>query len=280
MNRPELAAFLRRGRARLTPADVGLAEGARRRTPGLRREEVARLAGMSADYYARLEQGRAPRPSRHMLAALARALRLPAADRDRLFLLSGEEPPREHRDSGHIRPGLLLVLDRLHDTPAQVVDDLGGVLARNTMADALLGDLSGLPPARRNVLRLLFTDDATRALFPARDRERLARGHVARLRAALADRPDDPRPAALAAEMRAADALFTRLWDEAGSAEQGPDAVRVLHPVVGELALDREELSGAGHDQRLIVYSAPPGGDAYERLRLLRVVGLQDLTTA
>ncbi|MYS24589.1 Helix-turn-helix domain-containing protein [Streptomyces sp. DvalAA-14] len=278
MNRPELADFLRRCRIRLTPADVGLAEGARRRTPGLRREEVAQLAGMSVDYYTRLEQGRGSRPSRQMLSAIARALRLSADERDHLFHLSGEEPPRETGAGGHIRPGLLLVLDRLHDTPAQVVTDFGDVLAQNTMAAALFGDISARPPRARNMIRRMFTDPEALTLFPPGDHERLARNHVAGLRAVLAARPDDPRPAALVAELRSDSALFTRLWEEHRVAVRRSDVKTLLHPVVGELVLDCEVLLSAGHDQRLIIHSARPGTESYERLRLLRVVGLQDLT--
>jgi transcriptional regulator with XRE-family HTH domain len=278
VNRPELADFLRRCRARLAPADVGLAEGARRRTPGLRREEVAQLAGMSVDYYTRLEQARGSRPSRQMLTALARALRLTADERDHLFHLSDEEPPREAGGSGHVRPGLLLVLDRLHDTPAQVVSDFGDVLAQNTMAAALLGDVSARPPRMRNMVRRMFTDPEAGSLFAAEDHDRLARNHVANLRAVLAARPDDPRPAALAAELRAASPLFARLWAEHEVAVRRSDVKRIVHPVVGELELDCEVLLSAGHDQRLVIHSARPGTESYERLRLLRVVGLQNLT--
>ncbi|MFC4032034.1 helix-turn-helix transcriptional regulator [Streptomyces polygonati] len=279
MNRSELADFLRRCRVRLSPGDVGLAEGARRRTPGLRREEVAQLAGMSVDYYTRLEQGRGSRPSRQMLTAIARALRLSADERDHLFHLSGEEPPRETGAGGHVRPGLLLVLDRLYDTPAQVITDFGDVIAQNTMAAAVFGDISARPPRARNIIRRLFTDPGAPELFPAEDRGTLARNHVAGLRAVVAARPDDPRPAALVAELRAVSPLFARLWEDHEVAVRRFDVKRVLHPVVGELVLDCEVLLSAGHDQRLIVHSARPGTESYDRLRLLQVVGLQDLTT-
>lgn len=286
MDRTELADFLRRSRARLTPADVGLTGGARRRTPGLRREEVAQLAGMSADYYTRLEQARGPRPSRQMLAALARALRLTEDERDHLFHLAGEEPSPAHRRgdpsydraAAHVRPALLLVLDRLHDTPAQVMSDFGDVLAQNALAAALVGDVSSGPPGQRNIVRRWFTDPAARELFPAEDRDGLARGQVANLRAVLAARPDDPRPAALVAELRASSAEFARLWETHEVAVRRSSSKRFQHPVVGLLELDCEVLLSAEHDQRLIVYSARPGTDSYERLRLLRVVGLQDLT--
>ena len=169
VNRPELADFLRRGRARLNPSDVGLTPGARRRTPGLRREEVAQLAGMSVDYYTRLEQSRGPRPSRQMLTALARALRLADVEQDHLFHLAGEEPPRRETASAHVRPGLLLILDRLHDTPAQVVNDCGEVLAQNAMARALVGDVMSRPRRERNLTRLFFLDPSARTLFPEED---------------------------------------------------------------------------------------------------------------
>jgi hypothetical protein len=235
---------------------------------------------MSVDYYTRLEQARGSRPSRQMLTALARALRLTADERDHLFHLSDEEPPREAGGSGHVRPGLLLVLDRLHDTPAQVVSDFGDVLAQNTMAAALLGDVSARPPRMRNMVRRMFTDPEAASLFAAEDHDRLARNHVANLRAVLAARPDDPRPAALVAELLADSPLFARLWAEHRVALQRSDVKRFRHPVVGELELDCEVLLSPDHDQRLIVYSARPGSDSYERLRLLRVVGLQDLSAS
>lgn len=184
MNRAELADFLRRSRARLAPSDVGLTAGPRRRTPGLRREEVAQLTGMSTDYYTRLEQRRGSHPSRQMLTALARALRLNDAERDHLFHLAGEEPPRPGRSSGHVRPGLLLILDRLHDLPASVISDWGEMLAQNTMSVALTGDHTG-----RNVIRDWFTNPATRPMFPPENHETHARAHVASLRAVAAPAP-------------------------------------------------------------------------------------------
>lgn len=278
MNRAELADFLRRGRARLDPSDVGLTAGARRRTPGLRREEVAALAGMSVDYYARLEQSRGPRPSRQMLTALARALRLTDDERDHLFHLGGEEPPRRETASGHVRPGLLLILDRLHDTPAQLVTDCGEVLAQNTMAKALVGDVMSRPPRDHNLARLFFLDPTARALFPDEDRAAHARGHVASLRAVAAARPDDPEPAALVAELRASSEEFASLWDEHQVSQRDRATKRFLHPLVGLLELDCEVMLSHQHHQLLIVHTARPGTETYERLQLLRVVGLQDMS--
>ncbi|MEU8988588.1 helix-turn-helix transcriptional regulator [Streptomyces sp. NPDC048558] len=278
MNRAELADFLRRGRARLTPSDVGLTPGTRRRTPGLRREEVAQLAGMSVDYYTRLEQSRGPRPSRQMLTALARALRLTAVESDHLFHLADEEPPRRETTSAHVRPGLLLILDRLHDTPAQVVNDCGEVLAQNAMARALIGDVMSRPRRERNLARLYFLDPAARSLFPQEDRADHARAHVATLRAVAAARPDDPEPAALVAELRSSSEEFARLWEEHEVSQRNRATKRFLHPVVGLLELDCEVMVSHEHHHLLVVHSARPGTEAYERLQLLRVVGLQDMS--
>ncbi|MGW4641016.1 helix-turn-helix transcriptional regulator [Sphaerisporangium sp. NPDC004334] len=278
MDRPELADFLRHCRTRLTPAAVGLPHGARRRTPGLRREEVAQLAGMSTDHYTRLEQGRGSRPSRQMLAAVARALRLARDERDHLFHLAGEEPPRDRPTTEHVRPGLLLVLDRLTDTPAQVVNDRGDILAQNAMAKALHGDASARPEAERNIVWRYFTDPSARELFPAEDHGRAARVAVADLRATLARRPDDARLAGLVRGLRARSEEFAALWDAHDVAVRRSDVKRFLHAVVGPLELDCEVLLSPEHDQRLVVYTARPGSESHERLELLRVVGLQDLT--
>jgi transcriptional regulator with XRE-family HTH domain len=272
VNRIELADFLRRSRSRLNPSDVGLAAGPRRRTPGLRREEVAQLAGMSTDYYTRLEQRRGSHPSRQMLTALARALRLTDVERDHLFHLAGEEPPRSGASSGHVRPGLLMILDRLHDLPASVFSDWGEVLAQNAMAVALTGDYQG-----QNLIRRWFTDPTARLIAPPEHRDAHARAHVASLRAVTAARPDDPGPAALVAELRAASREFEELWAAHEVVVDRPSPKRFVHPVVGVLDLDCEVLLGDGHDQQLIVHSARPGTETYERLELLRVIGLQDL---
>ncbi|MGW2957853.1 helix-turn-helix transcriptional regulator [Streptomyces sp. NPDC001220] len=278
MNRPELADFLRHARTRLDPADVGLAPGARRRTPGLRREEVASLAGMSADYYTRLEQSRGPRPSRQMLTAMARALRLTEDERDHLFHLAGEEPPRREATSTHVRPGLLLVLDRLHDTPALVTTDYGEVLAQNALSRALSGDVLARPPRERNLLRRYFLDPSARDLFPPEDRPAHTRDHVAGLRAVAAGRPADPVPAALVAELLAGSDEFARLWAEHEVSVRRATTKRFLHPTVGLLELDCEVLLNADTHQQLVIHTARPGTDSHERLQLLRVVGLQDMT--
>jgi transcriptional regulator with XRE-family HTH domain len=273
VDRTELADFLRRARTRLAPSDVGLSAGPRRRTAGLRREEVAQLTGMSTDYYTRLEQRRGSHPSRQMLTALARALRLTDVERDHLFHLAGQEPPRPGGSSGHVRPGLLLILDRLHDLPASVLSDWGQMLAQNTMSVALIGDRTGT-----NMIRRWFMVPGARDLSPPENQEHHARAHVASLRAVTAARPDDPGPAALVAELRAASQEFEVLWESHDVVVRRPSPKRFLHPVVGVLDLDCEVLLSDGDGQQLVVHSARPGTQTYQRLELLRVVGLQDLT--
>ncbi|WP_051945629.1 helix-turn-helix transcriptional regulator [Streptacidiphilus rugosus] len=277
MNRPGLADFLRRSRTRLSPADLGLPDGARRRTPGLRREEVAAQAGMSVDYYTRLEQQRGPRPSAQLLGALARALRLSADERDHLFHLAGQQPPARHSVADHVRPGLLLILDRLWDTPAQVISDLGDILVQNAMAKALWGDSAARSAASRNIVLRWFTEPESRALIPQEDHERLGRSHVAHLRAVAAARPEDRRAARLVERLLASSAEFAMLWAEHDVAQRRSDVKRIQHPVVGELELACEVLVNDGGEQRLLVYTAVAGSVSAERLELLRVVGLQDL---
>lgn len=274
MDRAELADFLRRARERLAPADAGLPPRTRARTPGLRREDVAALAGISVDYYARLEQARGPRPSEQVLAALARALRLTADEGGHLFRLAGQRPRAVFRPSDHVRPGLLLVLDRLYDVPAQVSTDFGLVLARNPMAEALWGAGNG-PGVGGNILWWQFTHPEGTGLLPPEDRDRQARVHVANLRAVLAERPDDQRVVDLVRELRAASARFARLWDRHDVAVLRASRKVFIHPVVGRLELDCETLLTDPGDQRLVVFTARPGTESHDKLALLRVVGAE-----
>ena len=161
LNRSELATFLRTRRNRLRPADVGLRGGGRRRTPGLRRQEVAELAGISVDYYIRLEQARGPHPSRQVLTALGRALVLTADEREYLFRLAGESPPPAAVPSRQISPGIRNLLDSMPETPAYVVDAKYDVLAWNSLAAHFIGDLSGVPEPDLNMIRWMFRLPAT-----------------------------------------------------------------------------------------------------------------------
>jgi transcriptional regulator with XRE-family HTH domain len=277
VNREPLADFLRRRREALQPEDVGLPRGARRRTGGLRREEVATLASMSTDYYTRLEQQRGPQPSPSMLAAISRALRLSLTERDHLYRLAGHVPPRSDMRSDHVSPGVHRVLDRL-DTPALVTNDLGEVLAQNLLAVALLGDESRFKPEDPNRSRFYrwFTDPRERDLHPVRDHETYSRSFVAVLRLAAGRRPQDPRGRALIDRLLAISPEFAALWagHEVGW-RPGPDRKTFLHPEVGRMELDCESLFAENDSQILLVYTATPGTESAERLRLLGVLGSQ-----
>lgn len=279
VDRAELADFLRRRRAVLQPEDVGLHPGPRRRTPGLRREDVAALAGMSTDYYARLEQQRGPQPSESMLAAIARAMRLSQDERDHLFLLAGHTAPPRHRRSEHVSPTLLHVLDRL-DTPAQVVDDLGRSLAQNPMAVALNGDHARLTGHARSICFRWFTDPAERAGYPEADRDHHARVFVAGLRAAMARTPEDPEVRELVAALHRRSPEFTAIWDEHDVSVRMDSAKRKIHPTVGPITLDCQQLTCEGEGQFLLVYTATPGSEDRDKLDLLRVIGDQHFAPA
>ncbi|MFE5872485.1 helix-turn-helix transcriptional regulator [Streptomyces roseifaciens] len=273
IDRSGLADFLRRSRDRVRPQDVGLPAGPRRRTPGLRREEVAQLAGMSADYYIRLEQARGPQPSPEMLAALARALRLSADERDHLHLLAGRRPPAGRTAGDHVGPGLLHLLDRLPATPVQVLGDLGDVLAQNAMAEALLGGVCTVSEHGRNVVWRWFTDPAQRAAYPAGEHDYYGRLHVADLRAAVGRRAGDPAATRLVERLRDASEEFASLWELHEVAVRRATRMRVLHPLIGPVDLDCQMLLAPEGDQRVILYTPPAGSDTAERLALLKVVG-------
>ncbi|WP_406284920.1 helix-turn-helix transcriptional regulator [Embleya sp. NBC_00896] len=268
--RSDLADFLRRSRARIGPEDAGLPAGPRRRTPGLRREEVAQLAGMSADYYIRLEQARGPQPSTQMLAALARALRLSDDELDHLYLLAGHRPPAARNRGDEVAPALLHLLDQLDATPAQVLNDLGDVLAQNAMAQALLGGVCTVSEHGRNVAWRWFGDTRPRAAYPAEEHDYYSRLHVADLRAAAAHRPNDAAVTHLVARLRAASDEFAELWDRHEVAVRRHSRMRVLHGVLGPVDLDSQVLLTPEGNQRLILLTPPPGSDLTERLAALR----------
>src|SRR3954471_12138395 len=191
MQRDDLADFLRRRRLAIQPADAGFADGPRRRTAGLRREEVAMLAGMSTDYVVRLEQGRSAQPSAQLLSALARALRLSDDERDHLFHLAGHQPPPSVGAEAHARAGLLRILDLLAGSPAHVMSDLGETLAQNRLSTLLLGDQTGFRHDERFHAYRWFTDPTMRERHHADDVEHHSRVVVADLRATAARRHGD-----------------------------------------------------------------------------------------
>lgn len=281
MDRSELAGFCQTRRAALRPSDVGLPVGQRRRTPGLRREEVARLAGMSVDYYTRLEQGRGPRPSTAVLDALARALRLDTDQRAHLFHLAGQAPPPAGAAAREVSPGVLHLLERLDDTAGFVLDASYDVLAWNPLAAALIADFSAWPAAERNLIWQTFCSTAGSGggHYSTEQWEAFARGCVADLRASAARYPDAAAIGSLVARLREASETFARWWDEHPVAERRSMTKRIDHPLVGPIDLDCEVLLVAERDQRIILYTAEPGSSSHQALQLLGVVGTQDLAS-
>ncbi|MET9684966.1 helix-turn-helix transcriptional regulator [Streptomyces coeruleorubidus] len=278
MQRDQLADFLRRRREAMRPADVGIADGPRRRTSGLRREEVATLAGMSVDYVVRLEQGRSSQPSVQLLGALARALRLSDDERDHLFHLAGHQPPPADGVARMARAGLIRMLDLLGDTPALVLSDLGEVLAQNRAALLLTGDHTGFSGDRRYAVYRWFTDPAARAVTPPGEQERYARQLVADLRAAAGRRTGDSTVAGLVDRLQAESADFRRIWAEHEVAVRRADRKTLLHPRVGRLLLDCETLVTPDQGQQLLVLT-PADAETRERLELLWVIGVEEFPT-
>jgi len=277
MDRKELAEFLRHRREMVRPHDVGLAEGPRRRTQGLRREEVAQLAGMSTDYYARLEQQRAPQPSVQITTALARALRLTLDERDHLFVLIGHNAPARFQRSEHVSPALMRVLDRLDDTPAMVHSDLVDTLAMNPLAIALLGDQTRHTGLARSGYYRWFMDPAERLVYPEETHERHGRAQAARLRAALTAGSDTPRAARILAELQEHSPEFVRMWELQEVARYG-DCKTILHPQLGRIDVDAQLLYTENRAQTLVVLTTRPGTESHSKLELLSVIGHQQLT--
>ncbi|MGV0850423.1 helix-turn-helix transcriptional regulator [Mycolicibacterium phlei] len=276
MDRAALAEFLRRRRESLRPDEVGLTPGVRRRTPGLRREEVAQLAGMSADYYGRLEQARGPQPSPQMLRALARALRLSDDETDHLYRLAGHAAPDRAGPRDHVRPALLYLLDRLRDAAAFVCTDTGVMLAQNSLARLLHGDLiSGESGRQASMTWRWFTESKWRAQVPADEVDDHSRALVADLRAAWGRRRNDADMRELVDSLLAASGEFAELWQLHEVAVRPPQR-KTFHTRVGPITLDCEVLSNVD-GQQLVVLTPPPASSAGEALRLLATLGDQPI---
>jgi transcriptional regulator with XRE-family HTH domain len=279
IDRDGLATFLRRRRESLQPEDVGLPRGHRRRTSGLRREEVAALCHMSTDYYARLERGTGPQPSEQMLASIAQGLHLSLGERDHVFRLAGHSPPPRGAASDHVSPGLLRILDRLEDTPAEIVTELGETLRQTRLGVALLGDASTRTGPDRSLGYRWFTHPALRDAYPADEQEILSRVYAAGLREIVTLRGPGSRAARLAERLIAEDQHFRSLWNEHEAALRPPEIKRFRHPEVGVLELECQTLLDPEQSHRLLVYTAIPGTESAEKLQLLAVIGAQSLTT-
>jgi transcriptional regulator with XRE-family HTH domain len=266
--RRDFAAFLRARRERIDPRELGLPLVGQRRTPGLRREEVAQLAGLSVDYYTRLEQGRDLQPSAAVVEGLARALQLGPAERDHLFRLGRMEPaPRREHHPEVVRPSLVRILEALAPNPAFVSNRRMDVLAWNRPFATVAVDFGALPRGRRNLSRLVFLDPRARDVYP--DWEAVAMENVGFLRGSCGRYPDDAGLLALIADLRAGSADFERLWDRQDVREKTSGSKQFAHPALGRFTLDYDCASVPGTDQNLILYSAPDGSSAQATIELL-----------
>lgn len=276
----ELGAALRAWRDRLAPADAGLPDHGARRAPGLRREELALLAGMSADYVTRLEQGRASAPSVQVLTALARALRLTDAEREHLFVLAGQPLPGPGIMPTHLTPGLQRLLDQLSGTPVSVYDASWMLLAWNPLWATLVGDPAGSRGRDRNVLWRHFTGGSGRVIHTPEDEPRFEASAVADLRAAAARYPRDAGLRRLVADLRAASPRFAWLWDSRSVGTHERDRKIVHHPELGPITVDCDVLTVPAVDLRVVAFTAAPGSADADKLKLLAVLGTQDLAAS
>jgi transcriptional regulator with XRE-family HTH domain len=279
IDRTQLAEFLRRRREALQPEDVGMPRGQRRRTRGLRREEVAVLCHMSTDYYSRLEQERGPQPSEQMIASIAQGLHLTVAERDHLFRLAGHQPPARGPSSEHVSPGLLRILDRLTDTPAEIVTELGETLRQTPPRVALVGDWTRFTgPYRSNGFRW-FADPSTREIYVAEDHEFLSRMYAAGLRGIAAVRGPGSRAMELADLLLEQSEEFRTLWADHEIGLEPDEVKRFQHPEVGRLDLNCQVLLDPHQSHRLLVYTADPGTPSYDKLQMLTVIGAQVMSS-
>jgi transcriptional regulator with XRE-family HTH domain len=276
MDKQQVGNFLRTRRERLRPEEIGLPSGSRRRTPGLRREEVAVLAHISTEYYVRLEQGRAPRPSADVLAAIAGALRLTDTESDHLHVLAGTAPSRIRLHSREVRPSILALLDRLPQTAGFVISAVFEVLAWNGLAAALMEDFGELSDDDRNLARRAFLGGGTPShenLYGITDAAEFRHHVVLELRSVSARYPGDPAVTALVEELRTGSAEFDELWAR-HDVHSAPALTKTFHhPVVGDITVDCDSLALADGDQHLVLYTAPSGSrdmDALVLLDLLR----------
>ncbi|MFC7532558.1 helix-turn-helix transcriptional regulator [Actinoplanes sp. GCM10030250] len=271
MDRAQLSDFLRTRREAMQPEDVGLPRGPRRRTGGLRREEVAALAGMSADYYGRIEQQRGPAPSEQMLAALARALHLGLEERDHLFRLGGHPTPQRVLRDDHISPGIMRILDRLEDTPAMIISRYGETLLQTRMAVALVGDETSYTGLARSAWYRWFTDPHARRLYPEEHHPKHGRIFAAQLRKTYTAVPQG-RAGELVDALLAASEEFAAIWAEHEVGLTHTDRKTLLHAELGALDLYCQNLLDPDQLQTLLVFTAVPGSASYEKLQLLAAV--------
>jgi transcriptional regulator with XRE-family HTH domain len=274
----QLGDFLRARRARVRPADVGLPPGpGTRRTPGLRREEIAALAGLSIDYYIRLEQGKESNPSGPILDGLARALRLNEEEHAHIYALASHAAGRTARGSPSasrvVRPGVRQLLETVRPCPAYVLTRTSDLLAANPEALTLFAGLADWPPERRNTIRYTFFHPAARELFA--DWDRAAETTAAHLRSLAASTPADPDVSALIAELQDGSPEFSRLWQLHDVRQRRGEPTPFRHPQVGEFTLTNEVLHLAD-GQRISIYQAEPRSRDHDALTLLSMIASGD----
>ncbi|MFD5629702.1 MULTISPECIES: helix-turn-helix transcriptional regulator [unclassified Streptomyces] len=272
----EFGHLVRRWRDRASPEAAGLPLGGHRRAAGLRREELALLAGISVDYVTRLEQGRAANPSEQVVEALGRALRLSGAEREHLFHVAGLVPPGKGTVPAYITPSVQRMLDRLTGTPVAVSDAAWTLLLANPLYVALMGEYHG---DERNAVWRNFLGSGSRVRHTPEGLRTLEATQVAELRATANRYPADRRLRRLIAELRANSARFAELWDSGAVGRPEASRKTIDHPQVGPLTLDCDVLSVAGSDLRIMIYTAEPDTADAERLALVGVLGTQTLST-
>lgn len=274
MDRDTLADFLRRRREALSPADLGLPTGPGRRAVGLRREEVAQISGMSVDYYARLEQRRSPQPSPHMLSALARTLRLSRDERDYLYRLAGHPAPDASAPATFVRPALIHLLTQLDDCAAFVVSDLEVMLAQNRLSILLMGDRRARrQDAAASMNWQWFIEPKSRELYPPEDHDEQSRIRVADLRVTWSRRRADADVTALVDGLLMRSHEFRALWERQDVQARHTERKTLVHHEVGRLTVECELLATYDDGQRLVILSADPTSESYNKLQLLGVLG-------
>lgn len=275
----EFGSAVRRWRDRVSPQTAGLPAGGHRRAPGLRREELALLAGISVDYITRLEQGRAANPSSQAVEALARALRLSTTEREHLFRLAGLVAPGADTVPACITPSVQRLLDRLTGTPVAVFDASWTLLVANPPYAALMGDPTEWRGHERNAVWRQFLGTPTRARSTPEAKRALEAALVGDLRTAAGRYPADHQLRRTIRELRANSDRFAELWDTGTIGLHEAARKTIDHPQVGPVTLDCDVLSVAGSDLHIMVYTAEPETDDADRLALLAVLGTQTLTS-
>jgi transcriptional regulator with XRE-family HTH domain len=273
-----IGAYIQAWRHRLQPVDAGLPAGSSRRTRGLRREELASLAGISVDYLVRLEQGRAVNPSTQVLAALSRALRLTIEERDHLYTVAGQAQPQRSAMTSHVPSSVQRLVDRLADLPVAVYNPAWTIITWNAAWAGLMGDPSTVSGRDRNMIWRTFTGKSTRVRKTHAEADDFETSAVADLMRAAGTYPDDASLRQLVDELRQASPRFAKLWAERVVSTTGSNSKTIIHPDVGPITLDCDVLTVTGSDLRLVVYTAEPSSPDADLLRLVQVIGLQDLS--